>query len=176
MSLASALRFASTAVKLSPGQCGMADATATLRTARGALQEGLITDADYEAVKAAFLKAQQFKAGLDAGFITEADYNDVKSRFLDAFYGLNVSGDGGSSGYPSPARPSSPALAPGSPAGASATHTCSRGASLLLNPLTQAQFRHCTLVTMSACRGATHVLKRILHAILCSASNLVTPS
>ena len=79
----------------------MADAASTLRTARAALQEGLITEGDYEAVKAAFLKAQQFKAGLDAGFISEADYAEVKTRFLDAFYGLNVAdtnGGGGSSG------------------------------------------------------------------------------
>ena len=79
----------------------MADAASTLRTARAALQEGLITEGDYEAVKAAFLKAQQFKAGLDAGFISEADYAEVKTRFLDAFYGLNVTdtnGGGGSSG------------------------------------------------------------------------------
>lgn len=79
----------------------MADAASTLRTARAALQEGLITEGDYEAVKAAFLKAQQFKAGLDAGFISEADYAEVKTRFLDAFYGLNVAdmnGGGGGSG------------------------------------------------------------------------------
>lgn len=88
----------------------MADAAAsTLRTARSALEEGLITDADYDVVKSAFLKAQQFKAGLDAGFITEADYAEVKSRFLDAFYGLNVSSDGGSAMGISP-RPASPAL------------------------------------------------------------------
>ena len=89
----------------------MADAASTLRTARAALQEGLITEGDYEAVKAAFLKAQQFKAGLDAGFISEADYAEVKTRFLDAFYGLNVAdtnGGGGSSGA-TPQQSASPA-------------------------------------------------------------------
>ena len=85
----------------------MADAASTLRTARAAMQEGLITEGDYEVVKAAFLKAQQFKAGLDAGFISEADYADVKTRFLDSFYGLNVS-DG--SGVATPQRAASPAL------------------------------------------------------------------
>lgn len=94
----------------------MADAASTLRTARAAVQEGLITEGDYEVVKAAFLKAQQFKAGLDAGFISEADYAEVKTRFLDAFYGLQVSGDGnGGSGAATPQRPASPAL--GQPSG-----------------------------------------------------------
>ncbi len=49
-------------------------------------------------VKQAFLKAQQFRAGLDAGFITPEDYGEVKGRFLDAFYGLSVSGNGNGGG------------------------------------------------------------------------------
>jgi cofilin len=95
----------------------MADAASTLRTARAALQEGLITEGDYEAVKAAFLKAQQFKAGLDAGFISEADYAEVKTRFLDAFYGLNVAdtNGGGGSGGATPQQSASPAV--GQPSG-----------------------------------------------------------
>lgn len=88
----------------------MADAASTLRTARAAVSEGLITEADYEVVKAAFLKAQQFKAGLDAGFISEADYAEVKTRFLDAFYGLHVCADGSGSGSATPQRPASPAV------------------------------------------------------------------
>lgn len=89
----------------------MAEAASTLRTARAAVQEGLITEGDYEVVKAAFLKAQQFKAGLDAGFISEADYAEVKTRFLDAFYGLNVSDGNGGSGAATPQqRSASPVL------------------------------------------------------------------
>ena len=96
----------------------MADAASTLRTARAALQEGLITEGDYEAVKAAFLKAQQFKAGLDAGFISEADYAEVKTRFLDAFYGLDVTdtnGGGAGGGGATPQQSASPAV--GQPSG-----------------------------------------------------------
>ena len=80
-------------------------ATDTLRNARVALEDGLITAADFEAVKVAFLKAQQYKAGLDAGFITPTDYAEVKARFLDDVAALSVSGgSGGSSQGPGPSR------------------------------------------------------------------------
>lgn len=76
----------------------MADGAASLRTARQALQDGLISDADYDQVKQAFVKAQQFKAGLDAGFLGQEDYDEVKRRFLDAFYGLSISSQDGGPG------------------------------------------------------------------------------
>ena len=38
-----------------------------LRTAKLALQEGLIESDDFDQIKRAFLKAQQIKAGMDAG-------------------------------------------------------------------------------------------------------------
>jgi cofilin len=62
----------------------------SLENAKLALDRGLIGQADYDTVKAAFLKAQQFKAGLDAGFILPEDYQQVKERFLDALVGLPV--------------------------------------------------------------------------------------
>ena len=73
-------------------------ATDTLRNARVALEDGLITAADFEAVKVAFLKAQQYKAGLDAGFITPTDYAEVKARFLDDVAALSVSGSHSAAG------------------------------------------------------------------------------
>ncbi len=58
-----------------------------LRTSKAALDEGLIDENDYDAVKRSFLKAQQIKAGLDAGFIPEAEYTHVKRAFLES---LNI--------------------------------------------------------------------------------------
>ncbi|CAD7701619.1 unnamed protein product [Ostreobium quekettii] len=55
---------------------------ATLRTAKTALDEGLISKEDFEVVKAGFVKAQQIKAGLDAGFIKEEDLTQVKDTFF----------------------------------------------------------------------------------------------
>jgi cofilin len=56
--------------------------TDVLKTAKNALDSGLITQIDYDGVKGAFLKAQQIKAGLDAGFILQQDYDQVKAAFL----------------------------------------------------------------------------------------------
>lgn len=58
-----------------------------LRTAKAALDEGLINDHDYDTVKSSFLRAQQIKAGLDAGFIPEAEFTNVKRAFLES---LNI--------------------------------------------------------------------------------------
>lgn len=55
-----------------------------LRTAKAALDEGLIDQPDYDAVKTSFLKAQQIKAGLDAGFIPEAEFANIKRAFLES--------------------------------------------------------------------------------------------
>lgn len=55
-----------------------------LRTAKSALDEGLINDADYDKIKTSFLRAQQIKAGLDAGFIKEEEYANVKRSFLES--------------------------------------------------------------------------------------------
>ncbi|EIE20340.1 actin depolymerizing protein [Coccomyxa subellipsoidea C-169] len=55
-----------------------------LRTAKAALDEGLIDQPDYDTVKSSFLRAQQIKAGLDAGFIPEAEFTNVKRAFLES--------------------------------------------------------------------------------------------
>ena len=60
----------------------MAADLATLRTAKTAVDEGLITADDYELIKTAFCKAQQIKAGLDAGFISAEDYAQARDSFL----------------------------------------------------------------------------------------------
>ena len=64
----------------------------SLRTAKAALDEGLIDASDFNEIKSAFLRAQQIKAGLDAGFILEADYQNVKQAFLNS---LNMSAEPG---------------------------------------------------------------------------------
>ena len=62
-----------------------------LRTAKAALDENLITQADYDAVKesvlraqGSILQAQQIKAGLDAGIIPEEELVNVKRAFLNS--------------------------------------------------------------------------------------------
>ena len=81
------------------------------------MEEGLISNDDFESVKVAFLKAQQYKAGLDAGFIEPTDYAEVKARFLEDVAGLSVSGASGSSGpaAAAPAQTARPAPAAGTP-------------------------------------------------------------
>ena len=61
-----------------------------LQTAKSALDEGLINEADYDKIKSSFLRAQQIKAGLDAGFIKEEEYANVKRSFLES---LSLSAD-----------------------------------------------------------------------------------
>ncbi|MEW5304117.1 MAG: hypothetical protein WDW38_003475 [Sanguina aurantia] len=63
---------------------------ATLRTAKIALGEDLITQEDFLLIKKAFLRAQQIKAGLDAGFIKQDDYQQARDSFLHAL-DFNVS-------------------------------------------------------------------------------------
>lgn len=60
------------------------DDLASLRTAKAALDEGLITAQDFDVVKVAFLKAQQIKAGLDAGFIRDEDYDKATHAYMHA--------------------------------------------------------------------------------------------
>eukprot|EP00775_Hariotina_reticulata_P006288 gene6288-6524_t len=56
----------------------------TLRSAKQALSEQLITQQDFDCVKVAFLRAQQIKAGLDAGFIRKEDYDRAVEAYLHA--------------------------------------------------------------------------------------------
>jgi hypothetical protein len=62
-----------------------------LKTAKAALDDGLITQTDYDAVKESvlraqnsILRAQQIKAGLDAGVIPEEELENVKRAFLES--------------------------------------------------------------------------------------------
>ena len=55
-----------------------------LKSAKAALDSGLIAEVDYEEVKVAYLRAQQIRAGLDAGFIKENDYQNIKRAFLNS--------------------------------------------------------------------------------------------
>jgi hypothetical protein len=61
----------------------MADLS-TLRAAKQALDEQLITQQDFDCVKVAFLRAQQIKAGLDAGFIKQDAYERASDAYLHA--------------------------------------------------------------------------------------------
>lgn len=64
--------------------------TDCLKTARSALEQSLIESTDYDQVKAAFLRAQQIRAGLDAGFIRQDDYEQIKHTFLQSLQGMAV--------------------------------------------------------------------------------------
>jgi hypothetical protein len=68
----------------------MADLGA-LRSAKQALDEGLITPQDFDVVKVAFLKAQQIKAGLDAGFIRQEYFDKAVDAYIHAL-DFNVMG------------------------------------------------------------------------------------
>eukprot|EP00892_Ulva_mutabilis_P007639 jgi/Ulvmu1/5247/UM022_0040.1 len=92
-----------------------------LRTAKAALDEGLLNAADYDSVKASFIKAQSVKAGVEAGFISESDYAEARSAF---FSGLGMS-VGGSLPAPAP-RQSAPAHAPTSSRSNDAAHNASK--------------------------------------------------
>jgi cofilin len=59
----------------------------SLRTAKAALDEGLLDAQDYATVKNSFIKAQSIKAGVEAGFISDADYSEARKAF---FGGLGI--------------------------------------------------------------------------------------
>lgn len=62
-----------------------------LRTAKAALDEGLLNSADYDSMKASFIKAQSIKAGVEAGFISETDYAEARAAFFSGL-GMPVGG------------------------------------------------------------------------------------
>lgn len=78
----------------------MADATLqSLLSTKAALDLGLISQADFDAVKSAFLRAQQIKAALDVGLIKPEDYEETKREFLGSLAGgAAVASAGGSNG------------------------------------------------------------------------------
>ena len=52
----------------------------SLVTLKQALAADLISSADYEAGKAAFLRAQQIRSGFESGLLTKEDYDSVRCR------------------------------------------------------------------------------------------------
>ncbi|PNH05968.1 hypothetical protein TSOC_007706 [Tetrabaena socialis] len=95
---------------------------AVLRTAKQALDEGLLNPEDYDFIKKAFLRAQQIKAGLDAGFIKEEDFVQARDSFL---HSLDFALVGNTSSSPTPPAQQgpafvAPAIRPGSPRAAAA--------------------------------------------------------
>jgi cofilin len=71
--------------------------------------------ADFDAVKNAFLRAQQIKAALDVGLIKPEDYEETKREFLGALAGgVAVSSVGGSNGS-APAAAAKPPQPPPKP-------------------------------------------------------------
>jgi hypothetical protein len=88
----------------------------TLLSTKAALDLGLISQADFEAVKSAFLRAQQIKAALDVGLIKQDDYEETKQSFLGSLLGGGgVAAPAAVAAAPAPpaaARPPAPAAAP----------------------------------------------------------------
>lgn len=95
-----------------------------LRTAKSALDEGLINDADYDKIKTSFLRAQQIKAGLDAGFIKEEEYANVKRSFLES---LSLSAHSSAAGAAVGALPCAKGALDTASASARLDFRCSRG-------------------------------------------------
>ncbi|KAG7666977.1 hypothetical protein Ndes2526B_g04540 [Nannochloris sp. 'desiccata'] len=60
----------------------MADSLQSLVNTKAALDLNLVTQADYDAVKSAFLKAQQLRTALDSGLISQEDFDANKSEYL----------------------------------------------------------------------------------------------
>lgn len=102
----------STAAPHRPG--AMADASLqSLLSTKAALDLGLVSQADFDAVKNAFLRAQQIKSALDVGLIKPEDYEETKRSFLGSLIG------GGAAAVTAPAASAAPpptAAAPAAPA------------------------------------------------------------
>ncbi|PNW81008.1 hypothetical protein CHLRE_07g339050v5 [Chlamydomonas reinhardtii] len=92
----------------------MAD-LAVLRTAKQALDEGLLNPEDYDFIKKAFLRAQQIKAGLDAGFIKEEDFVQARDSFLHSLDFALVGGSSQPAYVQTPSIPDAPAMPPPAP-------------------------------------------------------------
>jgi cofilin len=73
-----------------------------LRTAKAAVDEGLMQPTDYNAVKQAFVRALAIKGGVDSGFLGQSDFADARREF---FQSLGMSNLGGGSGPVASAQP-----------------------------------------------------------------------
>lgn len=67
----------------------MADSASlqSLLSTKAALDLGLISQADFDAVKSSFLRAQQIKSAVDVGLIKQEDYENTKQSFLGSLLG-----------------------------------------------------------------------------------------
>lgn len=65
-----------------------------LRTAKAAVDEGLLNADDYDRVKSALVKALSIKGGVEAGFLTENDLAEARKEF---FVSAGMPGLGGGS-------------------------------------------------------------------------------
>lgn len=70
----------------------MADSSSlqSLLSTKAALDLGLITQSDFDAVKGAFLRAQQIKAAQDVGLIKPEDYEETKQSYLASLLAAGV--------------------------------------------------------------------------------------
>lgn len=99
--------------------------TECLETCKLALERGLITNVEYDAVKGAFVKAQQIKAGLDAGLLQQNDYERVKTAYLNSLLDSLTGGRSAGGAHPTVAVASSPA-----------SHAAANGLSAAPSPIT----------------------------------------
>lgn len=60
----------------------MNDSLQCLVNTKAALDLGLVTEQDYEVVKASFLRAQQLRAALDSGMVSQEDFDANKGDYL----------------------------------------------------------------------------------------------
>jgi hypothetical protein len=75
-----------------------------LRTAKAAVDEGLMQPTDYDAVKEAFVRALAIKGGVDSGFLGQADFADARKEFFQSL-GMTSLGGGSGAGTMAPAPP-----------------------------------------------------------------------
>ena len=92
---------------------------AVLRTAKAALEEGLIQEGDFQVVKGAFVKAQSIRAGLDAGFISENDFAVARQEFFRSLGMMTMPGAPGTPAMSTPMQ-AFPSMARGANVGGSA--------------------------------------------------------
>jgi len=60
----------------------MADSLQSLVNTKAALDLNLVSQTDYDAVKSAFLKAQQLRTAMDSGLISQDDFETNKTKYL----------------------------------------------------------------------------------------------
>lgn len=98
----------------------MADATLqSLLQTKAALDLGLVSQQDYDAVKNSFLQAQKIKSAVDVGLIKPEDYEATKQSFLGSLTGAfaaPATAGAAAGGAPAAAAAAEPEAAPPPPA------------------------------------------------------------